>query len=493
MHSKSLWVVVIVSALLVLSVGISGALAGSWLAPDAPVAGKINYQGRLTTPGGAPLSGAYTMRFQLYDDPTAGALLWDSGSVAVSVSGGLFNVELNIPAANFDGRGLWLALTVGGELLSPRQELAPVPYAMSLKPGAKISGPPDTSLGGVVDVSMTTYDPTAAALRGYVSSTGTAVYGDSINGVGVSGHSHNTYGVQGTSFWGWGGRFYSQTGYGLSAQSGGTDHWDHAGVFRAAMGNAVYAVSTGNAAIRGEAGSSAGSLSRPGGAVGVVGLGDLRGVWGSGGTGEGVYGVSNSGYGVYAVTNLASNNYGLYTPDNIYSLNYHLSGALMRVVQNGGADALETGDVVAFAGITAPMNVSDAPMIRVSRTATANSTAVAGVVYARFNIRAIDGSWKSTGEGRSPGEEAVLPGPIAPGEYLLMVTQGPAQVKVDAAASALQPGDLLSTASTAGSAGRAARASIQGQEIALPGTVFGKALERPTADRKTIYVYVSLQ
>ena len=51
MHSRSLWVVVIVSALLVLSVGISGALAGSWLAPDAPVAGKINYQGRLTTPG----------------------------------------------------------------------------------------------------------------------------------------------------------------------------------------------------------------------------------------------------------------------------------------------------------------------------------------------------------------------------------------------------------------------------------------------------------
>ncbi len=424
MHSRSLWVVVIVSALLVLSVGISGALAGSWLAPDAPVAGKINYQGRLTTPGGAPLNGAYTMRFQLYDDPTAGTLLWDSGSVAVSVSGGLFNVELNIPAANFDGRGLWLALSVGGELLSPRQELAPVPYAMSLKPGAKISGPPNTSLGGVVDVSMTTYDPTAAALRGYVSSTGTAVYGDSINGVGVSGHSHNTYGVQGTSFWGWGGRFYSQTGYGLSAQSGGTDHWDHAGVFRAAMGNAVYAVSTGNAAIRGEAGSSAGSLSRPGGAVGVVGLGDLRGVWGSGGTGEGVYGVSNSddgvygttnngdytaagvhgdiwsgngyaiwatkggvygnairadetgsghatasisnsGFGVYAATNLASNNYGLYTPDNIYSLNYHLSGALMRVVQNGGADALETGDVVAFAGITAPMNVDAAPMIRV--------------------------------------------------------------------------------------------------------------------------------
>ena len=388
MHSRSLWVVVIVSALLVLSVGISGALAGSWLAPDAPVAGKINYQGRLTTPGGAPLNGAYTMRFQLYDDPTAGTLLWDSGSVAVSVSGGLFNVELNIPAANFDGRGLWLALSVGGELLSPRQELAPVPYAMSLKPGAKISGPPNTSLGGVVDVSMTTYDPTAAALRGYVSSTGTAVYGDSINGVGVSGHSHNTYGVQGTSFWGWGGRFYSQTGYGLSAQSGGTDHWDHAGVFRAAMGNAVYAVSTGNAAIRGEAGSSAGSLSRPGGAVGVVGLGDLRGVWGSGGTGEGVYGVSKKGeregegkggggggggraglalavYGVYAATNLASNNYGLYTPDNIYSLNYHLSGALMRVVQNGGADALETGDVVAFAGITAPMNVDAAPMIRV--------------------------------------------------------------------------------------------------------------------------------
>jgi hypothetical protein len=171
----------------------------------------------------------------------------------------------------------------------------------------------------------------------------------------------------------------------------------------------------------------------------------------------------------------------------------HLAGALMRVVQNAGADALEAGDVVALAGISAPLKGSDAPLVQVTRPATADSTAVAGVVYSRFNAHAIDGTWQSNGMGRAPGEEVLLPGPAAQGQYLLMVIQGPAQVKVDAAAGALQPGDLLSSAGSAGYAGRAAQSSAQGQAAALPGTVFGKALEPLDAGRKTIYVYVTLQ
>ena len=553
MRDKSLWVVVIISVLLILSAGAAGALPGHLLAPEAPqVAGKINYQGRLTDPVGGPLSGTFDMRFRLYDDPAAGTLLWDSGSLPVTVSQGLFNVGLTPPTSYFDGRALWLSLTVGGELLTPRQELNAAPYALSLKPGAKIWGSPSAATGGAIDVVMTDYQPQASAVRGYVSTTGTAIYGDSRNGAGVFGHSHQTYGVQGSSFWGWGGYFHSQTGNGVVVETGGIDTWDHAGTFRAAMGNAVYAVSTGNAAVRAESGSGAAGLARPGGAVGVVGLGAMHGVWGSGDAGKGVYGVSRSsdgvygeasgdlgtaagvkgqiwsgdGYAVYGVkygafgnalradehgsgnalaalsdngfglwssTGSADNNYGLYTPDNIFSLNYQMSGALMRVVQNASADVLETGDVVALTGISAPLNDGDAPVIQVSQITTANSTAVAGVVYSAFNVRAVDGSWQSTGEGRKPGEEVVLPGPVAAGGYLLMVTQGPALVNVDAAAGPLQTGDLLSTASTAGYAGRAAEVAVEGQAMALPGTVFGKALEPLSAGQKQIYVYVTLQ
>ena len=66
-------------------------------------------------------------------------------------------------------------------------------------------------------------------------------------------------------------------------------------------------------------------------------------------SGSGVIGQSTSFVGVWAEsgtdwraagTGDASNNYGVYTPDNIYSLNYHLAGALMQLVQNGGLNRL---------------------------------------------------------------------------------------------------------------------------------------------------------
>ena len=54
----------------------------------------------------------------------------------------------------------------------------------------------------------------------------------------------------------------------------------------------------------------------------------------------GVWAESDTDEAVHAETGDASNNYGLYTPDNIYSLNYHLAGALMQLVQNGGRNRL---------------------------------------------------------------------------------------------------------------------------------------------------------
>lgn len=155
-----------VVSVLVAIAGLARADSGQ-LAPEDTVSAKINYQGRLTDSSGHPLSGTYPMRFQIHNAPVADSLLWDSGGVMVEVAQGLFNVELDVDPTDFDGQGLWLRIFVDGEWLTPRQELVPVPYALSLRPGAEIVG----DSGGV----------TLAARN---PSNGTAIWASSADGAG---------------------------------------------------------------------------------------------------------------------------------------------------------------------------------------------------------------------------------------------------------------------------------------------------------------------
>lgn len=86
-----------------------------------------------------------------------------------------------------------------------------------------------------------------------------------------------------------------------------------------------------------------------------------------------------------------------------------------------------------------------------------------------------------------------MPGAVPPGDYLLLVVQGPAQVRASAVGGAIQTGDLLASAATAGLAGKAGQISVEGVTLAAPGTVFGKALEPLQAGDGLITVYVTLQ
>jgi hypothetical protein len=100
----------------------------------------ISYQGRLTDSNGNPLSGAYDMTFQLWDAEAGGDMVGGVISKAdVTVENGLFNVELNVAASNFNGQALWIEVSVEGEKLAPTQQILPAPYALSLRPGAIIS------------------------------------------------------------------------------------------------------------------------------------------------------------------------------------------------------------------------------------------------------------------------------------------------------------------------------------------------------------------
>jgi hypothetical protein len=104
-------------------------------AAPGPSATTVNYQGRLADSGGAPLDGAYGMSFSLWDAAAGGNLVWGPEShTAVPVSEGLFSVGLGsqtsggIPTSAWNG-DRYLEITVGGEMLSPRELIRSVPIA----------------------------------------------------------------------------------------------------------------------------------------------------------------------------------------------------------------------------------------------------------------------------------------------------------------------------------------------------------------------------
>jgi len=496
MKIKTLFIIVGGVTIVLLAVGVAGVIAQRQpavpSAVGATLSGGISYQGRLTNAAGGPLSGTYTMRFVVYDDPGAGSALWDSGDLDVAVEDGLFNVKLGVDPADFDGQALWLSIVVDGETLAPRQEILPAPYALSLRPGADVVG---DSLGAA-----------DASLAGYAPATGTALYADANGGVGLFGDSENNYGVWGSSNSSWGGYFTSDGGYGIRVHTDGATVNDHGAYVTSDRGYGVYAQSAQNQAVRGEAGDVTG-FPPVFGRVGVVGMGENRGVHGGSNNGLGVYGTSGNSYGLWGQstnyrgatgrTNRSDNNYGLFTPDNLFSLNINVAGAVMAVMQNGGVEPLSPGDVVVFSGITDMETAVDGPLVQVSKARVAGSTAVAGVVHSRFNIDAINPQLEApddSARGTLAAVEVTPAGSAAPGEYVLVVVQGPARVRASAlGGEEIRPGDLLSAAGAAGVAGKAPTMAVDGVETAVPGAVFGKALEAVDDDQAMIYVYVTLQ
>jgi hypothetical protein len=106
----------------------------------APLTQNITYQGKLTDASGNPLTGTYTVMFRLYDAPSSGTTL-ATDTHSVYASKGLFNTQISADPNLFNGRALWLGITVGGDPeMTPLQEIRPVPYALSIRPGATVIG-----------------------------------------------------------------------------------------------------------------------------------------------------------------------------------------------------------------------------------------------------------------------------------------------------------------------------------------------------------------
>jgi hypothetical protein len=99
--------------------------------PDA-VPTIMNYQGLLEE-GGVPATGTKSMVFRLYDTPSGGTECWSESRSVAMEDGGLFNVMLGevTPIAGCDfSEQLFLEIEVEGEVLTDRQALSCVPYAM---------------------------------------------------------------------------------------------------------------------------------------------------------------------------------------------------------------------------------------------------------------------------------------------------------------------------------------------------------------------------
>ena len=100
----------------------------------AQAPGMINYQGRLVS-NGVPAEGVVNMQFKLYPASSGGAAVYSFTTNSVPVANGLYSVMIgNTNSANLlnvlTNSSLYLEVWAYGTNLSPRTQLASVPYAL---------------------------------------------------------------------------------------------------------------------------------------------------------------------------------------------------------------------------------------------------------------------------------------------------------------------------------------------------------------------------
>ncbi|MEO8581627.1 MAG: site-specific integrase [Patescibacteria group bacterium] len=109
--------------------------------PAAPVTADriLSFQARLTDVAGTPITTATNTTFKLWDASSAGNLLWNSGTCSIDPDqDGIFSTILGstcgsaIDATVFtENSQVWLEITVVSDVLTPRQRIATVPYALN--------------------------------------------------------------------------------------------------------------------------------------------------------------------------------------------------------------------------------------------------------------------------------------------------------------------------------------------------------------------------
>jgi len=191
---------------------------------QASVGSGFTYQGRLLDGSGNPISDSCDLDFTLWDAESVGSLIGhqivfdvpvDQGYLAVLLNGG---GEFGVDA--FTGEARWLKIAVrcsadaDWNILPGRQMLSAVPYALSLRPGAMISG----TLADASTLIVASGAGGGGGLVGY-SGDATGVYARSRHGYGLQGISDDYIGVYGQSGFDTAGFFTSTHGFGVGANT----------------------------------------------------------------------------------------------------------------------------------------------------------------------------------------------------------------------------------------------------------------------------------
>jgi hypothetical protein len=152
----------------------------------------FTYQGRITD-GANPANGSYDLTFTLFSTDSAGNPI--AGPVtnnATSVSNGLFTTTIDFGLGVFAGGSNWLEISVSTNaannftILAPRQQITPVPYAITA--GAVASG----GLPAGVYSSAVTFDNADNSFAGSFSGDGTGL--NNVNAATLNG-------LASASFW----------------------------------------------------------------------------------------------------------------------------------------------------------------------------------------------------------------------------------------------------------------------------------------------------
>jgi hypothetical protein len=108
-------------------------LFGAFASVSAQAPLTFLYQGRLTDANNQPITAATSVTFAVVSGPSGIVIsLYDTVATVTPNDNGVFTIELGpMPESAFTGGKRYLAVTVGGTELLPRQPITSVPYAMS--------------------------------------------------------------------------------------------------------------------------------------------------------------------------------------------------------------------------------------------------------------------------------------------------------------------------------------------------------------------------
>jgi len=263
---KGKWTIVgsiLAVLLLALAAGLTqaqGPTPSGGVGAQAALGTAFTYQGQLKKDGN-PLSGTCDFRFTLWDAETGGNQIGPvQEKTNVSVTNGLFTVQLDFSAGAFQGDARWLQIAVkcAGDAsyitLSPRQPLTPAPYALAL-PGlwTQQNATSPNLIGGYSGNSVTS-----------------GVVGATIGGGGASGNTNrvtDNYGTVGGGQNNQAGDAAGTTDDAIYATVGG-GYNNTASGYVATVGGGRYNTAYGKSFVGGGEGNTANGISVVGGGVG---------------------------------------------------------------------------------------------------------------------------------------------------------------------------------------------------------------------------------